>query len=242
MFTPFFIWKGYVLSGEIALKNNHYYYYYIYLTPLAFTPLSKQLASIWATAEDQMEWRFFLQRWQGIGLDATCTDSFSTSNLCSTNLNPGSTSSAAEDSKRRKYYHLVADFRVCSSGCWNIGSAVCPRFNWYWPPHFESHQWSPPDVLHLSTDFSCHHPRQRTDYNSLIMGICPGVGWEILTFKMEIFETGVLFIVGFTRNLNIVINCRLKIPILKLINGIVKVPTGFVCKAFTETLHFQRLL
>ena len=22
--------KGYVLSGEIALKNNHYYYYYIY--------------------------------------------------------------------------------------------------------------------------------------------------------------------------------------------------------------------
>ena len=28
MFTPFFIWKGYVLSGEIALENNHYYYYY----------------------------------------------------------------------------------------------------------------------------------------------------------------------------------------------------------------------
>ena len=31
MFTPlllfcFFIWKGYELSGEIALKNNHYYY------------------------------------------------------------------------------------------------------------------------------------------------------------------------------------------------------------------------
>ena len=25
-FTPFFIWKGYVLSGEIALKNNHCYY------------------------------------------------------------------------------------------------------------------------------------------------------------------------------------------------------------------------
>ena len=23
----FFYWKGYVLSGEIALKNNHYYYY-----------------------------------------------------------------------------------------------------------------------------------------------------------------------------------------------------------------------
>ena len=35
MFTPlllfFFNWKGYDLSGEIALKNNHYYYYiYIY--------------------------------------------------------------------------------------------------------------------------------------------------------------------------------------------------------------------
>ena len=28
MFAPFFIWKGYVLSGEIAHKNNHYYYYY----------------------------------------------------------------------------------------------------------------------------------------------------------------------------------------------------------------------
>ena len=27
MFTPFFAWKGYVLSGDIALKNNHYYYY-----------------------------------------------------------------------------------------------------------------------------------------------------------------------------------------------------------------------
>ena len=28
MFAPFFMWKGYVLSGETALKNNHYYYYY----------------------------------------------------------------------------------------------------------------------------------------------------------------------------------------------------------------------
>ena len=36
MFTPlllfcflkYFLWKGYELSGEIALKNNHYYYYY----------------------------------------------------------------------------------------------------------------------------------------------------------------------------------------------------------------------
>ena len=30
MFTPFFIWKGYVFSWEIALKNNHYYCYYYY--------------------------------------------------------------------------------------------------------------------------------------------------------------------------------------------------------------------
>ena len=31
MFTPFFIFKGYVRSGEIALKNNTYYYYYYFL-------------------------------------------------------------------------------------------------------------------------------------------------------------------------------------------------------------------
>ena len=35
--------------------------------------------------------------------DATCTDSFSASNLYSTILNPGSASSAVEDLKRRKY-------------------------------------------------------------------------------------------------------------------------------------------
>ena len=27
MFTPILVRKGYVLSGEIALINNHYYYY-----------------------------------------------------------------------------------------------------------------------------------------------------------------------------------------------------------------------
>ena len=32
------------------------------------------------------------------------------------------------------------------------------------------------DVLHLSTDFSCHHPRQRPGYYSLIKEICPVVG------------------------------------------------------------------
>ena len=29
-FYKYFLWKGYELSGEIALKNNHYYYYYYY--------------------------------------------------------------------------------------------------------------------------------------------------------------------------------------------------------------------
>ena len=28
-FFFYFLWKGYELSGEIALKNNHYYYYYL---------------------------------------------------------------------------------------------------------------------------------------------------------------------------------------------------------------------
>ena len=28
-FYKYFLWKGYELSGEIALKNNHYYYYYL---------------------------------------------------------------------------------------------------------------------------------------------------------------------------------------------------------------------
>ena len=43
MFTPLllflfcFYWKGYVLSGKIALKNNHYYYMYIYFFVHALT-------------------------------------------------------------------------------------------------------------------------------------------------------------------------------------------------------------
>ena len=58
--------------------------------------------------------------------DATCTESFSTSNLYSTILNPRSASSAAEDLKRQKYSQLVADFEfvpvaVETSGI--IGSA-----------------------------------------------------------------------------------------------------------------------
>ena len=42
--------------------------------------------------------------------DATCTDSFSASNLYSTILNPDSVSSSAEDLKRQRYSQLVADF------------------------------------------------------------------------------------------------------------------------------------
>ena len=60
--------------------------------------------------------------------DATCTDTFSTSNLCSTNLNPGSASSAAEDLKRRKYSQLVADFEIAPVAVETlgiIGSAGC---------------------------------------------------------------------------------------------------------------------
>ena len=30
-FYIYFLWKGYELTGEIALKNNHYYYYYYVL-------------------------------------------------------------------------------------------------------------------------------------------------------------------------------------------------------------------
>ena len=65
---------------------------------------------------------------KALAWDATCTDSFSTSILCSTILNPGSASSAAEDLKRQKYFQLVADFQfvpvaVETSGI--VGSAGC---------------------------------------------------------------------------------------------------------------------
>ena len=65
---------------------------------------------------------------KALAWDATCTDSFSASNLYSTILNPGSASSATEDLKRQKYPQLVADFEfvpvaVETSGI--IGSAGC---------------------------------------------------------------------------------------------------------------------
>ena len=65
---------------------------------------------------------------KALAWDATCSDSFTTSILCSTILNPGSASSAAEHLKRRKYSQLVADLEfvpvaVETSGV--IGSAWC---------------------------------------------------------------------------------------------------------------------
>ena len=59
---------------------------------------------------------------------ATCTDSFSTSNLCSTILNPSSASCAAVDLKGQKYYQLVADIEfvpVADETSGIIGSAGC---------------------------------------------------------------------------------------------------------------------
>ena len=65
---------------------------------------------------------------KALAWDATCTDSFSASNLCSTILNPDSVSSAAEDLKKKKYSQLVTDSEfepvaVETSGI--IGSAGC---------------------------------------------------------------------------------------------------------------------
>ena len=71
---------------------------------------------------------FPLKGGKALAWDATCTDAFSTSNLFSTILNPGSASSAAEFLKSRKYSQLVADFEfvpvaVETSG--NIDSTGC---------------------------------------------------------------------------------------------------------------------
>ena len=65
---------------------------------------------------------------KALAWDATCTDSFSTSNLYSTILNPISASRAAEDLKIKKYSQLVTDYEfepvaVETSGI--IGSAGC---------------------------------------------------------------------------------------------------------------------
>ena len=59
---------------------------------------------------------------------ATCTDWFAASHLCSTILNPGSASRAAEGLKRQKYFQLVEDFElvlVAVETFGIIGSAGC---------------------------------------------------------------------------------------------------------------------
>ena len=114
--------------------------------------------------------------------DATCTDSFSASNLCSTILKPGSASSAAEDLKRRKYSQLVADFEfvaVETSGI--IGSAGCSLLTDI-GRRISRALMIPARCLTSFNRFQLHHPRQLTGNNSLIKEICPGVGCETLTF------------------------------------------------------------
>ena len=57
-----------------------------------------------------------------------------------------------------KMFSTCGRLRVCASGCWNIRDHRFSRmlpFNCYRPPRFEGYQWFQPDVLHLSTDFSC---------------------------------------------------------------------------------------
>ena len=88
-----------------------------HLTPQAFTPFSNRSASIDATAEDQLSGVFPFKGDKALAWYATCTESLSTSNLYSTNLNPGSASRAAEDLKRRTYYSTCGRLRVCSCGC-----------------------------------------------------------------------------------------------------------------------------
>ena len=71
---------------------------------------------------------FSLKGSKALALDATCNDSFSASNLCSTILKTGSASSSAEDLNRRKYYQLVADYEfvpVAVETLGIIGSAGC---------------------------------------------------------------------------------------------------------------------
>ena len=65
---------------------------------------------------------------KALAWEATCTDTFSTSNLCSTILNLGSASSAAKDFKRRNNSQLVADLEfapVAVETLGIIGSAGC---------------------------------------------------------------------------------------------------------------------
>ena len=129
-----------------------------------------------------------IQRWQGIGLGCHLYWLVLSQQPILHHSEPRFSVKRGRGLEEMKISSTCGRLWVCSSGCWNIRDHRFSRmlpFSWYRPPHFEGHQWSPPDVLHLSTDFSCHHPRQRPGYYSLIKEICPGVGWETLTVKME---------------------------------------------------------
>ena len=45
LFFKYFFLKGYELSGEIALKNNHYYYYYKHLHLAAIIHIALRIMS-----------------------------------------------------------------------------------------------------------------------------------------------------------------------------------------------------
>ena len=74
---------------------------------------------------------------KALSWDATCTDLFSASNLCSIILNPASTASSAEmDLKRKQYSQIVASFEFVPVGVeTSAGSAGCSLLT-----DFEGHQ------------------------------------------------------------------------------------------------------
>ena len=129
-----------------------------------------------------------LQMWQGIGLGCLLYWLVLNQQPMLHHFEPRFSDKRGRGLEETKIFSTYCRHRVWSCARWNIMyhrfSRMLP-YNWYRPPHYEGHQWSPPDVLHLSTDFSCHHPRQRTGYESLMKEISQGVGWEALTFKME---------------------------------------------------------
>ena len=58
MLTPFFIWKEYVPSWEIAPKNNHYYHYYYYLKHLrAYNDITHYTNNLRHTAKMSKSWK-----------------------------------------------------------------------------------------------------------------------------------------------------------------------------------------
>ena len=54
MLTPFFKWRGYVLSGEIALKNNHYCHYVSAFNLFAPTYVCMYAAGAWCGQQHWM--------------------------------------------------------------------------------------------------------------------------------------------------------------------------------------------